>query len=123
MYYDAEKIRDFAPGRGIKHWTTRVKYDETVTDTRRLNFMTYIRSLIEDNWSGGIIVGATTSQQIIMNRYNWKLGRHNDRSRIESDDLHTLLGDQGFQDVWHPFIPVQLEKLTDKELGKMFFND
>ena len=45
-----------------KNWATsfRVKYDETVTDSRRLNLMNYFRSMVTENWSGGVIVGATT---------------------------------------------------------------
>ena len=78
--------------------------------------MNYFRSLITENWSGGVIVGATTCKDVLNGRYNWKLGRHNDRSRIESDDLHTVLGDSGFQECWHPFIPVQLEDLNDEEV-------
>ena len=103
----------------LKHWSSRVKYEETVTDSRRLNLMNYFRSLVADEWSGGMVVGATTTNQVAYGlRHNWKLGRHNDRSRIESDDLHTLLGDHGFQDVWHPFIPVQIPDLTNNELGE-----
>ena len=93
-----------------------------MTDTRRLNGMNYLRNLISSDWSGGFIVGATTSKQVVMKRQNWKLGKHNDRSRIESDDLHTLLGDEGFQEVWHPFIPVELSNLNDDELGIKFWD-
>jgi len=117
VYQDPEKIREYPDQRMLKHWSSRVKYEETVTDSRRLNLMNYFRSLVADEWSGGMVIGATTTNQVAYGRrHNWKLGRHNDRSRIESDDLHTLLGDHGFQDVWHPFIPVQIHDLTNNEL-------
>ena len=86
---------------------------------------------MDDDWSGGFVVGATTTYQTIMGNHSWKLGRHNDRSRIETEDLHDVLGDQGFQvtlknarkrsifclqDSWHPFIPVKLDDLNQDEL-------
>ena len=52
--------------------------------------------------------------------YNKRLGRHNDKTHIDTDgeDLQQLLGDEGFSDVWHPFIPVEMTDYTDTEIGK-----
>ena len=62
-----------------------------------LEFTNKLFSLLDDDWAGGFVVGATTTYQTIMGNHSWKLGRHNDRSRIETEDLHDVLGDQGFQ--------------------------
>ena len=55
-----------------------------------------------------------------MPKVNWaqKMGKHNDRSVIEHEnDLKEMLGDQGFSDMWHPFIPVELGTMTRGEKG------
>lgn len=116
VYDDPEKIRTHPEQRGLPHWSIRAKFDEVVTDSRRLNLMQHFKSLLDDDWSGGFVVGATTTYQTINGNHSWKLGRHNDRSRIETEDLHDVLGDQGFQDSWHPFIPVKLDDLNQDEL-------
>lgn len=75
-------------------------------------------------------MGCTTSQQVwhdnhrdMMAMYNKRLGRHNDKTHIDTDgeDLQQLLGDEGFSDVWHPFIPVEMTDYTDTEIGKFLF--
>merc|ERR1712131_96954 len=113
------------PERENVHWTTRVKYEEFMTDSRRLNAMRYLKELHKNDWFGANIVGCTTSQQVwndnhrdMRAMYNLRLGRHNDRSHIETngEDLQQLLGDEGFSDVWHPFIPVEMSDYTDKEI-------
>jgi len=107
------------------HWRTRVKYEEFVTDSRRLNAMRYLKELHKNDWFGANIVGCTTSQQVwhdnhrdMMAMYNKRLGRHNDKTHIDTDgeDLQQLLGDEGFSDVWHPFIPVEMTDYTDTEI-------
>ena len=71
-------------------------------------------------------MGCTTSQQVwndnhrdMMAMYNKRLGRHNDKTHIDTDgeDLQQLLGDEGFSDVWHPFIPIEMTDYTDTEIG------
>ena len=75
-------------------------------------------------------MGCTTSQQVwhdnhrdMMAMYNKRLGRHNDKTHIDTDgeDLQQLLGDEGFSDVWHPFIPVEMTDYTDTEIGTFIF--
>ena len=75
-------------------------------------------------------MGCTTSQQVwndnhrdMQAMYNKRLGRHNDKTHIDTDgeDLQQLLGDEGFSDVWHPFIPVEMTDYTDTEIGKFLF--
>ena len=65
VYVDPEKIKHYPEHKGLKHWSSRVKYDETVTDSRRLNIMNYFRSLIQDDWSGGFIVGGRVVKMLI----------------------------------------------------------
>ena len=58
-----------------------------------------------------------------MPKVNWaqKMGKHNDRSTIEHEnDLQEMLGDQGFSEMWHPFIPVELGSMTRGEKGRIF---
>ena len=75
-------------------------------------------------------MGCTTSQQVwndnhrdMMAMYNKRLGRHNDKTHIDTDgeDLQQLLGDEGFSDVWHPFIPVEMTDYTDTEIGTFLY--
>ena len=37
------------------HWRTRVKYEEFVTDSRRLNAMRYLKELHKNDWFGANI--------------------------------------------------------------------
>ena len=115
-------------------WHKHVKYDDVVTDSRRLNGIRYLHALHNDNeWKGAnigeilavfkfllLLVGFTTNTQ--MPKVNWaqKMGKHNDRSVIEHEnDLQEMLGDQGFSEMWHPFIPVELGPMTRGEKGKV----
>ena len=43
------------PERENVHWTTRVKYEEFVTDSRRLNAMRYLKELHKNDWFGANI--------------------------------------------------------------------
>ena len=31
-----------------------------------------------------------------------------------------MLGDYGFSELWHPFIPIELDALSDEEFGEYF---
>ena len=51
-------------------------------------------------------------------KWNAKLGKHNDRSIIQHEnDLFEMLGDQGFMDLWHPFIPIELKNMDEHQKG------
>lgn len=43
VYDDPEKIRSHPEQRGLPHWTIRAKFDEVVTDSRRLNLMRHFK--------------------------------------------------------------------------------
>lgn len=121
IYPNADKVVIPPNHRHMK----KANITERVTDSRRLNAIRYLTELHKNDWSGANIVGCTTSEQVFMGNhrnlranYHWSLGKHNDRSFIETDgeDLHELLGDTGFNEIWHPFIPIRLPDYTDKEL-------
>ena len=50
MYWNAG-----TPERENVHWNTRVKYEEFVTDSRRLNAMRYLKELHKNDWFGANI--------------------------------------------------------------------
>ena len=43
VYDDPEKIRTHPEQRGLPHWSIRAKFDEVVTDSRRLNLMQHFK--------------------------------------------------------------------------------
>jgi len=97
-----------------------VKYDDVVTDSRRLNGLRYLLDLHKNDWKGASIVGFTTNNQMPRKKWNAKLGKHNDRSIIQHEnDLFEMLGDQGFMDLWHPFIPIELKNMDEHQKALM----
>ena len=70
------------------------------------------------------LVGFTTNNQMPRKKWNAKLGKHNDRSIIQHEnDLFEMLGDQGFMDLWHPFIPIELKNMDEHQKGTFLFGD
>jgi len=101
---------------GGNSWRKLVAYEDWVTDSRRLNGLRYLHDLHQSDWAGAAVVGFTTNNQMPRKKWNMKLGKHNDRNVIEHEnDLMEMLGDQGFAGLWHPFVPIELKNMDDKQ--------